>query len=335
MSKRVLFIPAAVIAIGVAILAWVNIYLARWAAEPLPVVAETVFIVPSGASLAAVAKTLAEAGVVDPTWFSLRARQRDLAAFLRRGEYRASPGETADGLLDRLAAGDVVRHRFRLPEGITVSDAIDRLAADDRVDFDLEGVTPEDLLARLDLGDGHAEGWFFPDTYLFERGDPASALMRRAHAKMTAMLAELWVGRDPALPYADAREALVAASIIEKETGLNADRPKIAGVFGRRLARGMRLQSDPTVIYGLGAAFDGNLTRVHLDTPGPYNTYRQRGLPPTPISLPGLHSIEAALHPAPGNALYFVARGDGSSHFSAELEEHNAAVRRFQLGRKP
>ena len=331
MSKRLLLIPAAVIVAGVAVLASVNVYLARWASQPLPLASRTVFIVPAGATLGAVADTLAEAGVVDPTWFSLRARHRNLASSLRHGEYGVGPGDTADGLLDRLVSGDVVQHRFRITEGTTAADAVAALAADERLDFDLDGATIADLMAQLGLAEGHAEGAFFPDTYLFERDAKASDLLRRAHVRMQEILAAAWVQRDPGVAYANQRQALIMASIIEKETGLDADRPRIASVFLNRLSSNMRLQSDPTVIYGLGAAFDGDLKRTHLAADHPYNTYRHRGLPPTPISLPGRASIEAALHPSGDDDLYFVARGDGTSEFSADLEAHNAAVRRYQL----
>ncbi|MCY4013669.1 MAG: endolytic transglycosylase MltG [Gammaproteobacteria bacterium] len=330
MNKRVLLVPATVIVAGVAVLASVNVFLGRWASQPLPLASDTVFIVPAGATLGTVADSLGVSGVVDPTWFSLRARHRNLASSLRRGEYAVGPGETADELLDRLVSGDVVQHRFRITEGTTAAEAIAALAADERVDFDLGGATTTDLMTRLGL-EGNAEGAFFPDTYLFERDDTASELLRRAHLRMQQILTAAWAQRDPRVAYEDQRQALILASIIEKETGLDADRPRIASVFLNRLSSNMRLQSDPTVIYGLGSAFDGDLKRVHLATDHPYNTYRHRGLPPTPISLPGRASIEAALHPSGDDDLYFVARGDGSSEFSADLEQHNAAVRRYQL----
>ena len=332
MNKPLLLVPAAVIVLGVAVLAAVNIFLARWAASPLPVAEESVFIVPAGATLGEVAATLARAELVAPTWFSLRARQRDLASSLRRGEFRVVPGDTPDDLLDRLVSGEVVRHRFRIVEGTTAAEAIAGLAADDRVAFDLGGATVVTLMPRLALGDGHAEGQFFPDTYVFERGDNASELLRRAHERMREILAAEWAARDPDVAYEAPRQALVMASIIEKETGLDADRPRIASVFLNRLADRMRLQSDPTVIYGLGSAFNGDLTRADLAADHPYNTYRYGGLPPTPISLPSRASIEAALRPSDGDDFYFVARGDGTSEFSPDLERHNAAVRRYQLG---
>ena len=332
MNKRLLLVPAAVIVAGVALLAAMNIFLAGWATAPLPVAEETVFVVPAGATLGDVAETLAEAQVVAPTWFALRARQRELASSLRRGEFRVVPGETPDDLLDRLVSGDVVRHRFRIIEGTTAAEAIAELAADERIAFDLEGATVATLMSRLDLGEGHAEGRFFPDTYLFERGDKASELLRRAHERMREILAAEWAVRDPLVALDAPGQALILASIIEKETGLDADRPRIANVFLNRLADRMRLQSDPTVIYGLGSDFNGDLTRADLAADHPYNTYRYGGLPPTPISLPSRASIAAALHPSDGEDFYFVARGDGTSEFSPNLERHNAAVRRYQLG---
>ena len=310
----------------------INVFLARWAASPLPIASATVFVIPSGASLRRVAETLAEAGIANPTWFALRARQRNLASLIRRGEFAAHPGETADALLDRLVRGEVVQHRFRIAEGATVADALGAMAADVRLDYDLAGATSADLLRRLGLGEGHAEGLFFPDTYLFERKGLATDLLRRAHARMQEILQAAWAGRTPSV-LDTPRDALILASIIEKETGLDADRPRVATVFINRLESNMRLQSDPTVIYGLGAAFDGDLKRAHLVQDTPYNTYRRGGLPPTPISLPGRASIEAALNPSPGDELYFVARGDGTSEFSTDLDQHNRAVRRYQLRR--
>lgn len=305
------------------------IYLDYRARAPLALEAPAIVFVAPGMSLSAVAATLSAAGA-GPRWLLVwRARTRGLEGALRRGEYRLIPGESADDVLDRLAAGAVLMHRFRIAEGSTVAALLARLAADDRIDFALADATATDLMPRLGLT-GHAEGRFFPDTYLFARGDRAAALLRRAERRMAAVLAAVWRQRQPGLGI-DEAQALVLASLIEKETGLAEDRRRVAGVFHRRLTLGMRLQSDPTVIYGLGDAFDGDLKRVHLAADGPYNTYRRGGLPPTPIALPGRASLEAAVDPAPGEALYFVARGDGSSQFSATLAEHNAAVRRFQL----
>lgn len=305
------------------------IYLDYRARAPLPLEAPATVVVAPGMTLSTAAAAISAAGA-GPRWlFVWRARMRGLEASLRRGEYRLTPGESADDVLDRLARGVVLSHRFRIAEGSTVSALLARLAADERLDFHLAGATAADLMARLGLA-GHAEGRFFPDTYQFTRGDRAAALLKRAEARMVAVLAAVWQQRQADLGI-DEPQALVLASLIEKETGVAEDRRRIAGVFHRRLQLGMRLQADPTVIYGLGQDFDGDLKRAHLAADGPYNTYRRRGLPPTPIAFPSRASLEAAVDPAPGDALYFVARGDGSSYFSATLAEHNAAVRRYQL----
>lgn len=330
MNKRILLIPAVVIVLGIAFLVGMGIYLDRWAEQPLPVAEDTVFVVAPAMSFTSVANGLVEAGIVNAWLFSMRARQRGLQASVQSGEYRITAALTPDTLLDRLTLGDVVAHRYLIVEGSTSEAVLKRLAADDRLSFDLAGVAVEDLMVRLGLPPGNAEGRFFPDTYLFRRGDKASGLLLRAKSKMDAVLEELWSGRSSRVPFETPYEALILASIIEKETGFQPDRARIAGVFVRRLAKGMRLQSDPTVIYGLGDEFDGNLTRRMLKADGPYNTYRIYGLPPTPIALPGRAAIEAALNPDDGEDLYFVARGDGTSQFSKTLEAHNRAVARYQ-----
>lgn len=330
LNKRILLIPAAVIVLGIAFLVGMGIYLDRWAEQPLPVAEDTVFVVAPAMSFTSVANGLVEAGIVNGWLFSMRARQRGLQASVQSGEYRITAALTPDTLLDRLTLGDVVAHRYLIVEGSTSEAVLERLAADDRLSFDLAGVAVEDLMVRLGLPPGNAEGRFFPDTYLFRRGDKASGLLLRANSKMDAVLEELWSERSSRVSFEVPYEALILASIIEKETGFQPDRARIAGVFVRRLAKGMRLQSDPTVIYGLGDEFDGNLTRRMLKADGPYNTYRIYGLPPTPIALPGRAAIEAALNPDDGEELYFVSRGDGTSQFSKTLDEHNKAVARYQ-----
>lgn len=331
MSKRILLIPTAVIVLGVAFLAGLAYHLDRWAARPLPIEREVKVVVRPGMTFMAVADLLDQAAVVDPWWFSLLAKQRGLQTAVQSGEYRVRQGDTAADLLRRLTTGDVVVHWFRIAEGSTVDIALAQLAADKRLRFDLPNATGDNLLARLALPPRHAEGLFFPDTYQFRRGQKASTLLRRAYERMEGTLAEAWAGRGAATPCATAYEALILASMVEKETANADDRARIAGVFARRLAKRMRLQSDVTVIYGLGEAFDGDLRRAHLDADGPYNTYRRHGLPPTPVALPSRASLQAALHPDGGDALYFVSRGDGTSKFSRTLAEHNAAVRRYQL----
>lgn len=218
---------------------------------------------------------------------------------------------------------------FRIWPGATIDDVLTALARNPRVTYDLADMDPNDLPRRLGLAAAHAEGQFLPASYRAGKGRPASEILREAHDRLRRALADAWHRRSRGLPYARPYEALIVASIVEKETVLDVDRPRVAAVFARRLVEGMRLQADPTVIYGLGDAPTGRLTRSHVATDHPYNTYRRHGLPPTPIALPSREAIEATLQPADISARYFVARGDGSSQFSDTLAEHNAAVRRY------
>jgi UPF0755 protein len=250
---------------------------------------------------------------------------------VQAGEYEVLAGDTPETLLAKLVAGKVVSYDVKIVEGWTAMQAVAVLVAHPALAHEIADQSEQTLLDALGLPGGHAEGMFFPDTYHFVRGDSDADILRRAYARMETVLAGAWESRDAGLPYDTAYEALIGASLIEKETGQEADRPIISQVFALRLQRGMRLQTDPSVIYGLGQAFDGNLRRTDLRAAGPYNTYLNRGLPPTPIALPGARSIEAALHPAEGEFLYFVSRGDGSSQFSRSLDEHEEAVRRYQL----
>ncbi|MEZ5560730.1 MAG: endolytic transglycosylase MltG [Pseudomonadales bacterium] len=262
------------------------------------------------------------------TWW---ARLSGAATQVRAGEYALIAGDTPLVLLERLTSGKVITYQVRIVEGWTAMQALSVLSGETALRHELGGVTVLTLLEVLGLPAGHAEGLFFPDTYQYVRGDSDADILRRAYREMQSELERLWPDRDPGVPYETPYEALIAASLVEKETGRDADRPLISQVFATRLALGMRLQTDPSVIYGLGERFDGNLRRMHLREDSPYNTYRIRGLPPTPIALPGAASIEATLHPADTHYLYFVSRGDGTSHFSVTLEEHQRAVRRFQL----
>jgi UPF0755 protein len=307
-------------------------YAMRWAATPLPVEAPVIVELLPGGTLARFAAELKAAGVLQSDWlFTAYARWKGAAGRIQAGEYRVVPGETPNKLLADLIAGAVVRYEVRIVEGTTVMRVIEQLANTPKLVDDVGATSVTTLMQQLNLGDGHAEGQFFPDTYGYKKGTRASDVLVRAHERMRGVLARAWNDRADGLPYASPQEALIMASIIEKETGRDDERGKIARVFVSRLQRQMRLQTDPTVIYGLGDAFDGNLTRADLDADGPYNTYKVLGLPPTPIALPGLASIQAALHPDDGDYLYFVARGDGTSVFSATLDQHLAAVRRYQL----
>jgi len=249
---------------------------------------------------------------------------------IRVGEYRLAEYESPLTLLFRLQSGAVITYLVTLVEGWNFSEWVRLLAAQPKLQAKLVDKTLEEQLKLLNLGLSHPEGWFYPDTYQYVAEDTDLAILRRAHAKMREALERAWSSRADGLPYTTPYEALIMASIIEKETGIATERPEIAGVFVRRLQLGMRLQTDPAVIYGLGSAFDGNLTRRHLREPGAYNTYLNQGLPPTPIAMPGKAAIEAALNPLPGSSLYFVGKGDGTHQFSTTLDEHNKAVNEYQ-----
>lgn len=260
----------------------------------------------------------------------LYARLSGRADDIKAGDYALTPGMTARDLLDKLVAGDVIVHQVVLLEGWTLRQALDAIQKHPMTSVSLDPDDPAAIQAVLDTA-VYPEGMVFPDTYNFIRGTTDSELLRRAHTLMRDVLAAEWAGRDVGLPYASEYEALIMASIIEKETALASEREQIAGVFVRRLQRNMRLQTDPTVIYGLGDDYTGDLTRADLRLQTPYNTYLNPGLPPTPIALPGRESIHASLHPGQGDTLYFVARGDGSHHFSSTLEEHERAVQQYQV----
>ena len=293
------------------------------------------YVLPAGASLNAVAQGLAASGVLaNPRSLAIYARWHGRAGGIKAGEYRIEAGTTAITLLDQLIAGRVVQHTLTLVEGWTFEQMMAAIATDDRLEHTLSGLTADAIMARLGLAGVHPEGRFFADTYHFPRGTSDVAFLRRAYAAMTDFLAAAWAGREPGLPLKSAEEALILASIVEKETGEAAERPRIAGVFVERLRKGMRLETDPTVIYGLGDAFDGNLRRRDLRTDTPYNTYTRKGLPPTSIAMPSAAAIEAAVHPLVDGALFFVAKGDGSHHFSATYEEHQQAVNRYQKRRR-
>ncbi len=295
---------------------------------------ELVLRVAPGSSLRSVAEQLEERGGLRHAWLWRHwARLRGHAKAIKRGEYRITRDMSPRDILRLLVRGEVIQYTATIPEGVTLARAIGLLHRQTDLVRELSGADDPALL-RLARPSESAEGLFFPDTYHYSLGDSDLDLLRRARRKMRELLAEAWPQRAADLPFDDPYSALILASIVEKETGLASERPIIAGVFIRRLRSGMRLQTDPSVIYGLGRAFSGDLRRSHLADPGnPYNTYRHAGLPPTPIALPGRAALQAALCPAPGEALYFVARGDGSHQFSATIEEHSAAVRQYQLRR--
>lgn len=290
------------------------------------------YTLPPGSGLQRLGRGLTEQGLIShPAWFWILGYLEGNPRTLKAGEYAICPGSTPRDLLRQIEAGRVVQHALTLVEGWTFDKVMETIRGDDRLEPTLFGASPQEVMARLGVPEVHPEGRFFPDTYRFPRGTTDLKVLRRAYEAMREVVREEWAGRAPNLPFGSPDEAVTLASIVEKETALAAERPQIAGVFVRRLQKGMRLQTDPAVIYGLGENFDGNLRRSDLERDGPYNTYLRAGLPPTPIALPGRAALHATLHPEPGDALFFVARGDGTHAFSASLAEHNEAVRRFQL----
>lgn len=292
------------------------------------------FNVRPGSGLRVAARQIVESGVSMPVWqFTLLARLMGKSADIKAGSYEIERGVTPWTLLEKLTRGDVSQAEIVFPEGWTFGQMRAALDAHPSVAHRTGGLSEREIVEILDSTASHVEGWFFPDTYLFARGSGDIDILRRAHRLMKTALEAEWNSRADGLPYKNSYEALIMASIVEKETGRAADRAQVAAVFVNRLSAGMLLQTDPTVIYGLGARFDGNLRKRDLIADTAYNTYTRPGLPPTPITNPGLASLQAALHPAKSDMLYFVARGDGSSHFSRTLDEHNRAVARYQKRR--
>ena len=288
--------------------------------------------IPRGAGFRAALEQLERSGIeVRRYEFEILARATGKVRNIKAGSYEIAQPVTPLQLLDKLSRGDVTQAEVRLIEGWTF--AMFRATLDQHpfLRHDTKGMDDAAILARLQAPEKHPEGLFFPDTYLFGKGSSDLAVLRRAYRAQQRHLKEEWEARDTKQPYKTPYEALIMASIIEKETGQAGERDLIGGVLTNRLRIGMRLQVDPTIIYGLGATFDGNLKRSHLTEDGPYNTYTRAGLPPTPIAMPGLASLRAAMRPGKTDAMYYVSKNDGSSHFSRTLDEHNRAVIKYQL----
>jgi len=309
-------------------------WLAYFALTPMTVPAKPYeFTVNAGSGLKAVARQLTNDGVfAEPESLLIVARALGKGQTIKAGTYRLDGPTTPMELIDKLERGDVVLEEMLFVEGTTLRQWLAQLAAQPRLKQTLAGKNEIDLRAMLGETDP-LEGWFFPDTYRYAPGTTDLDILRRAHVAMKKRLAEAWAARDPAIVLETPQEALTMASIVEKETGQGVERPVIASVFENRLRRGMRLQTDPTVIYGLGERYDGSLHKRDLLEDTPWNTYTRDGLPPTPIAMPGAASIRAVLHPASSPYLYFVARGDGTHEFSESLENHNRAVAKYQLGK--
>ena len=301
---------------------------------PVPLPEEsTILDIPRGTSLRGLARRMTDEGILrHPYYFIALAYRQGDQARIKAGEFELTAGMTPVDVLARITSGQVVQHPVTLVEGWTFREAVAAIEAQDRFTGTLSDLSDEDLMASLGRPGEHPEGRFFPDTYRFPRGTPRLTVLERAFDRMEQVLAEEWAGRREGLPIDNPYEALILASIVEKETGAAHERPQIAGVFVRRLHKGMRLQTDPTVIYGMGDRYDGRIRRADLREATAYNTYVIDGLPPTPIALPGRAAIHAVLNPADGDSLYFVSRGDGTHVFSATLDAHNRAVRRHILG---
>ena len=303
--------------------------------QPLNVVEEQLLDVPAGATPTGTFNRLEADGVIDGAfWLRLYWRFNLDGQPLHSGEYRMTPGMTAQGLIGLWQRGEVVQYSLTLVEGWNFRQVRQALAKHEKIVQNLAGLSDSEVMDKLGHPGVFPEGRFFPDTYRFVRGMTDVEFLKKAYNRLDDVLAQEWSKRAADAPYTDPYQALIMASLVEKETGVPEERGQIAGVFVRRMKIGMLLQTDPTVIYGLGERYNGKLTRAHLKEANPYNTYMVAGLPPTPIAMVGREAIHAALNPVPGSSLYFVARGDGSHIFSDDLDAHNAAVREFQLKRR-
>ncbi|SFW43336.1 MULTISPECIES: endolytic transglycosylase MltG [Pseudomonas] len=303
--------------------------------QPLNITQEELLDVPNGTTPTGTLKRLEADGLIkDAFWLRIYWRFNLADQPLHSGEYRMVPGMTMEGLIAVWKRGEVVQYSVTLVEGWNFRQVRAALAKDEKLQQTLANLSDSQVMDRLGHSGVFPEGRFFPDTYRFVRGTSDVDLLKKAYDRLEDVLAKEWAQRSADVPYTLPYQALIMASLVEKETGVPQERGQIAGVFVRRMRLGMLLQTDPTVIYGLGERYTGKLTRAHLKEENPYNTYLIPGLPPTPIAMVGREAIHAALNPAPGNSLYFVARGDGSHVFSDDLESHNNAVREFQLKRR-
>lgn len=331
--RRLVWVSSVLLFLGIAGISVVSVQVHRFMNQPLAVPEGGYeFEIAAGSSFASVTKKLVSSKLIDDDrWFRLRARWGNKAGSIHAGVYLIEPGTTPTLLLEKFTSGAVRMYAFTIVEGWNYREVLQALHENDAIDATMTDEDWPALLQQLGAQVMHPEGLFLPETYSFPRSTTDKVILAQAFSLMQSVLNEEWNARSKESPVNTAYEALVLASIVEKETARVDERAKIAGVFARRLDKRMRLQTDPTVIYGIGPAFDGNLTRKHLKTDTPYNTYTRHGLPPTPIAMPGRAAINAALHPAAGNELYFVATGlgDGSHQFSETKAEHDAAVAQY------
>ena len=303
-----------------------------WAQQPITTDGEAIpFTIAPGSGAHAAGQQIADAGVpIVPILFNMLARIEGKTSKIKAGSYELKPGTTPQRLITQLARGEFAQESLTIIEGWTFKQMRMAMASHPALKHDTVSLSDRELMAKISPEYALPEGLFFPDTYLFAKGASEMQIFKQAHTAMIGRLSEAWDKRDPALPYKNPYQALIMASIVEKETGQKSERAMIAGVFVNRLKTGMLLQTDPTVIYGMGDNYQGKIRKRDLEADTPYNTYTRGGLPPTPIALPGAQSLTAALAPARTQALYFVARGDGTSQFSANLPDHNRAVNQYQ-----
>lgn len=335
MIKKLLLVLLALALLGAGTAYWGYQQLTALPEKRLSVTQDSFVDVPRGTTAYQLAQTLEQSGWIDDArWLRALFKLRPELTQLKAGEYPVNSDDRLIDLLERINRGEAIQYRFTLIEGNTITQMLARLREDETLVQTLSATTPSELVEELGLDYPSAEGLFLAETYQFERGMSDRDLLVRAHEMLLKTLDTYWEARDTKLPLETPYDALKLASIVEKETGLASERPDIAGVFIRRLNKKMRLQTDPTVIYGMGERYTGNLRRKDLREKTAYNTYVIRGLPPTPIATVGEDAIAAALNPAPGTALFFVAKGDGSHQFSDTLEAHNRAVREYQLKRR-
>lgn len=310
-----------------------GVYVTHWASQPLAIPGNNPaeFSIKPGSGVRSAMRQVQEGGVpVEPLLMELLARISGRAGAIKAGYYRLKPQTSPLMLLNQIVKGDTIKESLTIIEGWTFAQMRAEIARQNWLKQDTGGLTETALMEKINSDYDLAEGLFYPDTYVYSRGTSDFEIYQISHARMLKKLEQAWANRDADVPYRTPYEALIMASIVEKETGRAAERKRIAAVFVNRLRSGMLLQTDPTVIYGMGASFDGNIRKQDLQTDTPYNTYKRSGLPPTPIALPGNDALEAALKPAATNDLYFVARGDGSSEFSENLSDHNKAVNKYQ-----
>lgn len=299
---------------------------------PINIKEDVIFSIEPGMSFSTLNKKLVVEKIIkESRYLEILARHSKRANNIKSGEYQLTPGIIPSELLDIFVSGKTVQYSLALIEGWQIYEMLEAIKSNDVLEKKLTSYDPETLLNQLGYSEPYAEGLFFPDTYYFPRGTTDIDFLKRAYERLKQVLEEEWQNRDEKLPYKSSYDALIMASIVEKETSLASERAKIAGVFVRRLNKNMKLQTDPTVIYAMGRQFNGNIRKKDLKIDSPYNTYLYKGLPPSPISLVGREAIHAALHPENGKELYFVAKGDGSHYFSENLAEHNRAVVKYQL----